>query len=197
MAGTRVSVKASARSNFSYGFITQVDSDERTQLGHTPIVGALAAGVMFGVNSPKPARAFKVRATGRTVSSFVDAGSRTSALAAGWRISKRAKARGKGSGAFSKPVYVLFETGSGVGAVNIKYAWNMPLDTYTAIGTARTGLGIRDIATTDDNFDLVFGGYPKPTKAYKRNADGTTISTFAGSDAELPAGWALVGGEEE
>ena len=197
MAGTRVSVQASIRSQFKYGFITQADSEEQTALGHVPIVGALAAGVMFGVNAPKPARMLKVRSTGRSISSFVDAESRNSAKNAGWKEIRRARARKPRVTSFSRPVYVLMETGSGTGTVNVKYAWNMPLATYTAIGADRTALGIKDITATEDNFDLVFGGSPKPLKAFKRNTDGTTTSSFAGSDAILPDGWGLSGGEEE
>jgi len=152
---------------------------------------------MFGVNAPKPARMLKVRSTGRSISSFVDAASRNSAKDAGWKETQRARARNPRVTSFSRPVYVLMETGSGTGTVNVKYAWNMPLATYTAIGADRTALGIKDITATEDNFDLVFGGYPKPLKAFKRNADGTTTSSFAGSDAILPDGWGLSGGEEE
>lgn len=196
-AGTRVSVKASTRSNFSYGFITRLDTDDQTALGHVPVAGALAAGVVFGANSPKPARMAKTKASGRTNSGFVDAASRATATAAGWKLTKRARAKGRGGGAFSKTVYVLFETGTGAGAVNIKYAWNMPLTLYNAIvGADRTALGITDVAAADDAFDLVFGAYPKPSRAYKKGAD-SIISTFVKSDATLPTGWSFVGGEEE
>lgn len=195
--GTRVSVKASTRSNFNYGFVTTVDADDQTALGHVPVSGALAAGVMFGLNSPKPARMTKVKSSGKSNSSYVDADNRTSAGSAGWKLTRRARAKGRGGGAFSKTVYVDFKSGSGAGAVTVKYAWNMPLTLYNALSSAdRSGLGITDVLSSTDAFDLAFGGYPKPTRAVKKSATGI-LSTFAATDATLPTGWSLVGGEEE
>lgn len=195
-SGTKVSVQVSTRANFKYGFTTQADTTDQNVLGHTPITGALAAGVMFGVNSPKPAVMKKIKSDGRSVSSFVDAGSRTSAATAGWTTVKRAKARRSTGGRFTKLVYVKFPVGPTASAVQVQYAWRMPTTLYTALAADRAALGIKDVTATEDAFDLVFGSTQKPPKGYKYTATGI-LSTFVDPDATLPAGWALAGGELE
>jgi len=195
-SGTKVSVQVSSRSNFKYGFITRADSTTQTALGHDVITGALSAGVMFGVNSPKPAVMKKIKSDGRSESSFVDQASRSSAAAAGWTLVKRAKARRASGGRFTKLVYVKFPVGSGTTAVNVQYAWRMPLTLYTELAADRVALGIKDVSATEDAFDLVYGSTQKPPRGYKQTATGV-LSTFVDPDATLPAGWALSGGEQE
>lgn len=192
----RVSVTPSTRSNFKYGFLSGADAGDRTALGQDPVTGALAAGVVFGANSPKPAVMRKIKADGRSTSSYVDAGSRTTAAAAGWKLVRPAKARRGSGGRFTNLVYVRFKVGAGATGVNVQYAWRMPTTTYTAVGADRTPLGIKDVSATEDVFDLVYGSSIKPPKASKRTATGI-ISTFVDPDATLPAGWTLSGGEEE
>lgn len=191
---TLVSVKPSSRSNFRYGFYTAVDANEQTALGHTVVTGGLASGVVFGANSPKPARMRKTLASGRSSTSFVDAANRTTSAQSGWKLVKKAKARGVAASAFAKPVYVRLAVGSGNTAVTIQYAWMMPNTTYDAIGAARQGLGIRDVSASEDRFDLVFGSTPKPPRAIQAT---TGISAFCDPDATLPSGWSIAGGEEE
>jgi hypothetical protein len=57
-----------------------------------------------------------------------------------------------------------------VEGVTIQYAWRMPLATYTAIGGERAALGIRDVSSAEDLFDLMFGSRPKPPRAIKVTA---------------------------
>lgn len=192
----KVSVQVSTRSTFFYGFLTNLDTDERAALGHKDFnaANAVTDGIIFGANSPKPARMKKVRASGRSANSFVDATKIATAKTAGWKLLKRPKARSARPSALSKPVYVEIP----IGAISVKYAWRMPTDLYTAI-TAPTlaSLGIKDAATETDNFDLVWGvNNPKPPRAYKLNSD-PSLSTFCNPDATIPAGWALLGGEED
>lgn len=191
---TLVSVKPSTRSNFRYGFYTAVDQTEQTALGHVVVVGGLASGVVFGANSPKPARMRKTLASGRSATSYVDSANRTSATQTGWKLVRRARARGVSASALAQPVYVRLSVGSGQTAVTIQYAWMMPKATYTAIGAARQNLGIRDVSASEDRFDLVFGSSPKPPRAFNKT---TGISTFCDPDATLPDGWSMTGGEEE
>jgi hypothetical protein len=191
---TRVSVTPSTRSNFKYGFLSGADAGDQSTLGQNPVVGALAAGVMFGVNSPKPAVMRKIKATGHSVSSFVDAGSKTTAAAADWKIVKPAKARRGSGGRFTKLVYIKFKVGAGTSGVNVQYAWRMPITTYTAVGADLAALGIKDVSPTEDAFDLVYGSSTKPPKASKLTTTGV-VSTFVDPDATLPAGWTLRGGE--
>ncbi|NJR63778.1 MAG: hypothetical protein HC769_36445 [Cyanobacteria bacterium CRU_2_1] len=187
---TKVYVKPSSRSNFLYGFSTSLDTGDQSVLGQI-VVSTGTSGVVFGANSPKPARMRKTRDTGRSNSSYVDAGSRSTASTAGWRLVKRARARGAG-GRLSKTVYVKMA----IGGLNVQYAWNMPLELYNALASERAALGIKDVSSTEDRFDLVFGCNPKPPRAYKQSGD-RIMSTFVDPDASLPAGWGIVGGEEE
>ncbi len=187
---TRVSVKVSSRATFLYGFATSLDTGDQTALGHTAI--GTGSGVVFGANSPKPARVRKLRDSGRSVSSYISSTVRNQGIPTGWKLVKRAKARASRGGRLSKAVYVSLD----VGSISIKYAWNIPNTVYDAIGADRTALGITDASTETDGFDLVWGCTPKPPKAYKVTATGT-VSTFACPDATLPAGWAFAGGEQE
>jgi hypothetical protein len=68
----------------------------------------------------------------------------------------------------------------------------MPLASYTAIGGKRAALGIRDVSSAEDLFDLMFGSRPKPPRAIKVTANAT-ISTFFDPDVDLPSGWNAVG----
>ncbi|MFE4108566.1 hypothetical protein [Almyronema epifaneia] len=164
-----------------YGFLTNIDQAQGTQLGQTAIGGTVPQGYVFGANSPKPARASKAFASG-TVSSFVNAGNIASARQQGWRVGKARLRRG-GSRKKSSVVYVT------LGGVN--YAWTMPNDTKTKIGGDLAALGIK--TTTGQETNLVFGASnPTPPKAYKTVGTGSSInliSTFYDPQRSLPAGW--------
>jgi hypothetical protein len=175
----KVHVQPFQGSNIRYGFATNVDQAESTQLGHTPLT-TRPQGYIFGANSPKPARASRRRATG-TVSSFISASAIATARQQGWRVGK-AKLRRGGSTAKSSVVYVTIQ--------GVKYAWSLPNDTATAIGNLQS-LGIRQATAADT--DLVFGASdPKPPQAYRTIGTGTdvdTISTFYDPTVTLPQGW--------
>lgn len=185
----RVAVKVSQRTNFGYGFNTGLDAAGQQALGQVPAVGGLIQGVIWGANSPKPARMRRTRDTGRSTSSFVSYDSRATATQSGWRLIRPARASTGRGGAFTKAVYVRMQ----VGGVTIQYAWRMPIATYNAIGGERSALGIRDVSSTEDPFDLVFGSRPKPPRAIKVISNAT-VSTFFDPGIDLPAGWNSVGG---
>jgi hypothetical protein len=149
-------------SPLKYGFSTNIDQAQSTQLGHAP-VNNLAPGYIYGANAPKPARARKRFASG-VVSSFISAGSVASARTQGWSVGK-GRFRTGGATPKGKVVYV---TVSGV-----KYGWVMP-------------------NTTAQRMDIVFGAsYPTPPTASRAigGATGSVIKTFYDPGTTLPAGW--------
>lgn len=178
-----------------YIFETNVDTEERVALGHTVVPATVPPLAFKGGNSPKPRRARRLTADGWN-SSFcaaTPASVITALKAAGWNVSKRPKQRGIITGSTSRALTVY------VDVRGIKYAWNMPRETYTTIGTAAiTALGI-SLATGADIPTLVWGAsLPRPAKAQFFNpagpGNGDTLSTFVGQAQEdsLPAGWKLI-----
>lgn len=178
----------------NYVFATNVDAVARTALGHVPVTALVPALSFQGGNSPKPLRARKLTADGWN-SSFITsvAATVTAAKTAGYQVSNSSKKRGlvPTSGARATTVYVTVR--------GIKYAWNIPNESITAITTATlTALGI-NIATAADLPTLVWGAsLPRPAKAKFFNAagpgGGDVLSTFVGQAQEdsLPNGWRLV-----
>ncbi|HEY9663804.1 MAG TPA: hypothetical protein V6C65_35600 [Allocoleopsis sp.] len=185
-----VYVKVSTRATWLYGFSTSLDANDRTALGHVDY-GANATGVVFGVNSPKPARMKKTKESGETVSSFVHQANRSTALTAGWKLIKRARARVSRATARSVPVYVEVA----VGSITVKYAWNMKKTLYDAISSDRPTLGIKDVATERDPFDLVWGANLEPPRAI--NATSKRSTFYSTTVTTLPNGWTGSGGEQE
>lgn len=174
-------------SQLKYGFMTNVDANVKSALGHTAVTGAYPVGLVIGANAPKPPRATRIRATGAE-SSFVDAESVATARANGWRI-RPGKVRIASSSAKSKVVYVTHEGN--------KLAWAMPMTLYNRITAGdRTALGIVDAPSADE--DLIFGvSYPRlPRVGYiAAGTDGTDVlSTFCDPSKldSLPAGWRSV-----
>lgn len=174
-------------SPIKYGFHTNIDQAQSTQLGHAP-VNTFAAGFVFGANAPKPARARKKFASG-VVSSFISAGSVASARSQNWTIGK-GRYRTGGSTPKGKTVYVT------IGGV--KYGWIMPNSTAQRMGGSLASLGIREAQSTDK--DIVFGAsYPKPPQASRsvNSASGTsTLRTFYDPSVTLPAGWKASGTQD-
>ncbi len=170
-------------STIKFGFLTNIDSAQSTQLGHTAVTGTYPSGFCLGANSPKPARASKQLASG-TVSSFINAGSVTTARSQGWRIGKARQRRG-GKRPKSVVVYVTIQ--------GIKYAWNLPDSTVVKMGGI-TPLGIKQAASNEK--DLVFGASsPTPPKATKVVGTGATtdvVTTFYDPTVTLPTGWNAV-----
>lgn len=184
----KVYVKISASTTWLYGFRTPLDAAERTALGQTD-VGASTTGVIFGVNSPKPARLRKTLSSGRSSTSYCDYNSQTSAIAAGWKLVKPATARVFRATNRSVPVYVSVAAGN----INFKYVWQMRKDLYDAIATDRPTLKILDASTETDPFDLVYGALTKPPRAKKEGAIDRI--TFYDATAALPTTWTSVGGQ--
>lgn len=184
---TLVHVVPFTGSDIKYGFFTNADSAAQTALGHVAITGAYPTALVLGANAPKPGRAVRVRATG-TESSFVSATARTTARAAGWKVSN-GRIRLGSSSTRSKTVYVTVEGN--------KIAWKMPMYLYSNISADLAELGILEATASEE--DLVFGArYPKlPVVAKISAASGSVGSRFstacdpAAIDA-LPEGWATV-----
>lgn len=174
-----------------YGFLTSVATAVGTACGHVAVDRAnLPTGLVFGANAPKPGRASKRRADG-VDSTFYDVSKVSALRTAGYSLTAATIRRGRATVA-SKAVYVKLE--------GIKYAWRMPLGTYTKIGEDRTVLGIEDADKNDK--ELIWGArYPKPPKAAKTIITGSAvdvISTFVDPAAmdTLPPGWTSSGREK-
>lgn len=176
--------------NIKYGFLTNVAAAVGTSCGHTAVPADPPVGLCFGANQPKPGKASKRRVNG-TDSTFYDH-SRYGALRTdGWSLTLPRRRRGS-NGANSRSVYVTIQ--------GVKYAWKMPIHTYTSVGAARGDLGIQD--ATENDTDLVWGASsPKPDKVSRVvvGADNVdVISTFVDPSRinNLPEGWSAGGNEE-
>lgn len=182
----KVSVVPFNGSTIRYGFLTNIDAADGVALGHQD-ANAAVNGLVFGANSPKPARASRKRATG-TTSSFIDWNSVAAARTAGWSIGKASIRRG-GTTAKSRVVAVTFQ--------GITYAWNMPLDTYNNIGAGdRQTLGLRDTDTNDT--DLVFGAdSPKPPKAIFDAGENSYSTYYDPTNGSLPEGWSSASNSQD
>lgn len=192
-----------------YGFRTDVADTTSTVLGHVDALnssGDYIAGVIFGINSPKPATARKYFGadTKAYESSFVDPQKIDDARAAGWKVKpgKRLKLR---STKYSKLVYVeqkIVDEAEAQGnqgatsAVTIKYCWRIPAYQYAKLlDSDKTMLGIKDVTDNDLKTIVVGANSNKPYKASKLiSADGQLlrISTFVASNKidNLANGWA-------
>ena len=174
-------------SSIRYGFLTNIDSGDSQILGHQDAAAAGQGGIVYGANSPKPARASRKRATG-TTSSFIDWNSIAAARTQGWSIGKASIRRG-GTTAKSRVVYVTFQ--------GISYAWSMPNDTYANIGSGDLQtLGVRDSDTNDT--DLVFGAdSPKPPRAMFDAGENTYSTFYDPTNGTLPEGWSGVSNSQD
>ena len=190
---TRDAVSVPLATGLIYVFSTNVDTEERNNLGQTALPAVAPALAFMGGNSPKPRRASRRTVDGWN-SSFCSATPAilTALKTAGWRVSKTPKSRGIITGTTARAVTVY------VTVRGIKYAWNMPQETRVKITAATmTALGIQ-VATAADIPTLVWGAsLPRPAKAQFFLAagpgNGDTLSTFVGQAQEdsLPAGWKL------
>ncbi|MEM6836890.1 MAG: hypothetical protein AAF609_08535 [Cyanobacteria bacterium P01_C01_bin.120] len=182
-----VSVSPFNGSNVRYGFLTNIDAADSSVLGQQDANDRNQAGLVFGANSPKPARASRKRAAG-TTSSFIDWNSIAAARTSGWSIGKASVRRG-GRTAKTRIVAVTFQ--------GITYAWNMPNDTYANIGAADLQtLGVRDTDTNDT--DLVFGvDSPKPPKATFDAGDNQYTTFYDPTNGNLPEGWSSASNSQD
>lgn len=184
---TLVSVNPFTGSGLLYGFKTNVDTNRRAALGHTPVdLANLPASLIIGANRPKPGRASKRFSTGYS-SSFYDIANAGALRSDGWSLSAPHIRRASQSD-FSNAYYVTIGT--------VKYAWKMPKTQATLISGTLSALGIQTPTANDK--DLVWGAsYPKPARVFTRIADDI-VSTFVDPSRidNLPEGWGASGDEE-
>ncbi len=148
-----------------YGFKTtkSVHDSYKGELGQTTYAGA--AGVVFGANSPKPARATKEFAAGN-ISSFCSSDKIDNLKTNNWIVNAKGSIRGIKTGGKTRTVFVDMPGGW-------KYAWNITKEEADLAGV----LGFQ-LATASDASDLVWGvNDPKPPRAVKRE-NGSSTSTF-------------------
>lgn len=196
-----------------YAFRTDVASATSTALGHVDAVSGSGykAGVVFGINSPKPPRARKLFATGnkRNEESYIAHDKIATARADGWDI-KPGKIATLRNTSFSKVVSVDYKLIDAVAASEgveasptrtMKYAWRMPQYQYAKLlGADKTALSIEDFDQSKRG-EYIMGadkGSARPFRASKRvTADGQVIkiTTFVAYNKadNLTNGWALEG----
>lgn len=183
--GETTQVYVTILSGLKYGFRT----NKALHLAHGAVLGqetyVSAAGVFFGANSPKPAKASLETASG-TVSSFCSTASIDALKTAGWVVTRKNSIRGVKTGGKTRTVYVDMPGG-------YKYAWNI---TATEASLAST-LGFV-AASGADASSLIWGvNYPKPPRASKKE-NGSTTSTFCKPQqsvitAAITAGYTISG----
>lgn len=182
--GTQVAVYVT-RGNLKYGFKTTEDvhNTYKSELGQTTYSGA--AGVVFGANSPKPARATKEFTAG-SVSSYCSDSKINDLRSSDWLVTRSGSIRGIKTAGKTRTVYVDMPGGW-------KYAWNIT----AAEADLADELGFVQ-ATGADATDLVWGvNSPKPPRAIRRQ-NGSSVSTFikpqqSQIDAAIAAGFSVSG----
>lgn len=179
-----------------YAFKTRVElASTRTALGHVLIDSATLTDVqnlVFGCNSPKPARASRITTGAAGSESSFCADANIAALRAdGWRITPRKAGRKGTSTPRSFTAYVTIN--------GVKYAWYFSRLPSTLTGVNIADLGIQEAAPDEEG--LVFGcSFPKPPKMGREvedTADSSTdfFSTFADPTnvtAAVAAGYQIV-----
>lgn len=174
-------------STIKYGFATNIDSTDGTEAGQE-VVTSTSGIVIFGADSPKPARGKKLATATlpHAVTTFISP-DKVTTPSSGWITIARPKIKGIGGGTLSKAVYVLFN--------GYKYAWYMAKRLYDKIGTTTlTALGIKD-CDPGDYRDYLWGSNSlKPPRASSMTA-GTSgvdqLQTFYDPDKTLPSGWSV------
>jgi hypothetical protein len=183
--GETVQVYVTILGSLKYGFRTNksIHDAYKTELGQTTYAGA--AGVFFGANSPKPAKASKEFASG-TVGSFCSTDKISTLRAADWVVTRKNNIRGIKTSGKTRTVFVDMPGG-------YKYAWNIT----AAEVSLSTTLGF-EAATGADASSLIWGiNYPKPPRASKKE-NGSSVSTFIKPqasviDAAITAGFSVGG----
>lgn len=148
-----------------YGFKTTKDVHNSYKKDLGQITYTNAAAVVFGANSPKPARATKEFEKG-AISSFCSTDKIDTLKSNNWVVTTKNRIRGVITAGKSRTVFVPMPGGW-------KYAWNITAAEADLSGT----LGFQ-LATGADARDLVWGVQtPKPPRANKRE-NGSSKSTF-------------------
>lgn len=182
--GERVKVYVETR-GFKYGFSTnpQGHTTHKTLMGQTTYVGA--AGVVFGCNSPKPARA--VFDGANPFSSFCsDNKISTLRKTENYSVVSKGNVRGVKTSGKTRTVYIDMPGGW-------KYAWNI---TAAEVSLAED-LGFV-VATGAIANSLLWGvDSPKPPRARKKEATGSSSSFIKPQksvmDAAVAAGYTVSG----
>ena len=174
-----------AYGNLKYGFRTTqtVHNSYKGELGQTTYAGAV--GVVFGANSPKPARATKEFASGN-ISSFCSSDKIDDLKANNWVVNNKGTIRGIKTGGKTRTVFLPMPG-------NWNYAWNITAAEADLAGV----LGFQQATASDAN-SLVWGvNDPKPPRATKRE-NGSSTSSFIQPkqsiiDAAINAGYSISG----
>lgn len=180
----------------NYGFLTNLTAGDQGELGHTALAQA-GGPVVFGANRPKPPRAVKKDTTG-SVSSFIDSG-KLGSVPQGWRITKSGKASISAtdpSSSIKKTVRMCVSVGQ------IKWGWDMPLETYNKIGqgTLQT-LGVEVLTGAcwykANRIDASGTPYNRPPRVMTiSTGEGgvDSLSTFCDPTKldSLPVGWSPI-----
>lgn len=186
---------AAPYADHKYGFRTTCKETTSTALGHQPLtVATPVTGLIFKANAPKPRRASRTTATG-TESSYIAESSVSSAVSAGWNITKSKPNGRKSVSQFQIPVYVTVN--------GIKYAWGMKKSQKVKLGANFGALGIKEAVGTEE--DLVFGAsFPKPPRVRSlttsgKGATATSVSSSTfydpSNEAQLAGKFALYAGQ--
>jgi hypothetical protein len=153
--------------NYKYGFKT--NEKKFNAIGAT--LGQKLAdvpGIFFGANSPKPGIARKKEKNG-SISSFFDIKKEKTLKKEGWLLSATGTTKGIRTSGLA--ITVCVDTPWGY-----KYAWNITkaeLPLFQPYGV--------EVPTDSDK--LVWGSFPKPPRATKREAKGTSSSFIKPSQA--------------
>lgn len=157
MPNQNVYVKPSATATWSYAWSTK---NYDATLGHSLWTGTVPTSpLVFGANLKKPNRVTKILSTGKTKSTFVEAGKEDDAKTALWKVTIttiRREARGK----HTKAVAIKLQAG-------LYHCWLMPKELHTKLGAAGlTDLGIVDASTVPAD-DRMWGaqGYVLTTES--------------------------------
>lgn len=194
-----------------YAFKTDVAQATSTALGHVNALNGsgYVAGVVFGINSPKPPRARKLFATGnkRYEESFISHEKIATARADGWDI-RPGKIASLRNTPFSKIVCVDFKLIDAVAASEgveasaaktMKYAWRMPQYQYAKLVSAdKSALGIEDFDPSKRG-EYIMGAAKESARPFRASksiaVDGRIIKvkTFVAYNKmdNLTNGWAL------
>lgn len=173
-----------------YGFLTNIDEAESSELGH--VNGRTGAGgyidkLVIGANSPQPARYTKKVAT-HSVTSYCGHDKVSQAVGRGWKKAKGVEYRLARSSVRSKVVYLTIR--------GIKYAWRQRTEQFNKLKNYSANLGI---AEADSSMtDLVYGpSFPIPPKVgiiVPGEGGQDNLSTFCDPRKvdNLPEGWSLI-----
>ncbi|MBW4514172.1 MAG: hypothetical protein KME11_03095 [Timaviella obliquedivisa GSE-PSE-MK23-08B] len=162
-----------------YGFqASSTSSTYAAELGHTPFVAQ--AGVFFGANAPKPARATKEFTT-TIVGSFCDDSKIATLKTTGWTVTQSGIRRGLKRSGRVRTVFIDMGT--------YNYAWNITVDDVDLAAD----LGFELAVGSTPN--MVWGSTPKPPRATRRTLTGSESTfmkpTTAVANAAAAAGWTV------